>query len=234
MPVRGWLQEALDLFVLEESSSDYLFSRGADEDIQVKFGMKTWDSKRISSPSPSALFKKRYYYKGERLDGRIICPLFSPGGDLLGFEARDPDPNTENKSTRFLLDPYHLWSPIFIGMPEAMEKIWNGGDIWCVEGLFDVFAMRWVVPEKDAVVATLRAKMTDKHLLFFSRFLSDQALVRIIYDRDRSGEYGLQRAIYDLKSLGIPYKEVIYWGGNDPGKIWETYGEERVREMFAL
>ena len=67
-----------------------------------------------------------------------------------------------------------------------MPKIWSGGNVWIVEGLFDLLAMEWVVPETDAILGTFKAGMSHAHVEFLRRFCT--GLVNMVYDQDDAGQ----------------------------------------------
>jgi DNA primase len=116
--------------------------------------------------------------------------------------------------------------------PFAMEKIWKGGCVWLVEGVFDVLALDWIIPEEDVVLGTLRAKLSLNHLTFLKRFCISR--VNMVYDKDTAGRKGAYDAILNLKKVGIPYQQIPYRYGLDPGEIWDKGGEYLLKKAFFL
>jgi DNA primase len=155
----------------------------------------------------------------------------------LGFEGRSIH---EKKITDFRL-PEEKWCPFFLGLHSAMSRIWDGGDVWITEGLFDKCALEWAVPEKDAVLATVRAALSRPHVEFLRRFCRGR--VQMVYDLDETGrkatrgwvdERGQKRlgALELLQRAGLTCRDVPYRGAKDPGEIWNMGGAEAIRKVF--
>ena len=181
------------------------------------------------------------------LDGRLVCPAYSPRGDLIGFEARTWRIGEGKHITDYRL-PSAYWNPFFLGLtPETMQKIWEGGDVWVVEGLFDLAPMDRIVPKRDVVLATVRAKLSNAHIEFFRRHVrSPGQMVHLVYDNDETGKKqvfgwkdertGKERwgALKRLESVDppVPCQHVKYQG-KDPGEVWDKGGEEALFKTFA-
>lgn len=236
----GWLSEALSQCELTESVEGYLLGRGAKESSYQELGVVTWVHS-YKNPLGDERFRKHYSPpRGLNIEGWLVSPLYSPRGKVIGFEAR----NTRQKAlTEFLLQGAG-WSPIWLGLcPSVMERIWKGCDVWIVEGLFDMFPLQWAVPETDVVLATLRARLTNKHVEFLRRF--SKGWVNMVYDLDEQGRKathgwtdlsGKYRwgALDKLKRVGIKCRDVPYTGGKDPGEIWDKGGVAGIRAAFSM
>jgi DNA primase len=223
--MKNWLQKNLVICGLEDSARDYLQARAFEDSLIASLGIITWTLPQ--EPCTDNLFVNQFGEYGEELQDKLITPLRSPRGSLIGIEAR----SYIGKKTisRFLL-PAAEWNPIWIGSDISFNAIYNGSPVWVVEGLFDLAAIRRVLPKNSPVLASLRAKLTDKHLLFLKRFAS---YVNMVYDRDETGRNGTKRALYDLKNLGIPCRDVPYRGGKDPGDIWDKTGDYGLDQAFS-
>lgn len=233
-----WLTSHFTSLTLVEDHAGYFLGRGAKEESLARYGIKTW--KALADASPDEAFRGRYGDAGEWIaDSWALWPLFSPRGRILGFEGRKIP---EKRVTRYLL-PEAAWQPLWLGLvPDTMERIWNGADVWIVEGLFDLFAMEWVVPKGDVVLASLRAKLTDKHVEFLRRFC--KGWVQMVYDNDEAGRHGVHGfideqkkkrwgALQQLQRVGVRATEIVYQG-KDPGEIWNQGGAAAMRRAFPL
>lgn len=220
-----WLNESLSACTLTEPVEEYLLSRGAREASYLEMGIKTWQPP--SSQAPCELFRKRYGNRGERLQGCLVTPFHSPSGKLVGFEARR---TTKKWISDYRLMPECKWLPIWLGTNRAMQKLWDGGSVWVVEGLFDLFALEWVIPETDAVLASVRAALSYAHVQFLRRFAG---YVHMVYDEDETGREGNEKAIFSLNRVKVQCGEVRYCGGKDPGEIWDRGGEEALHLAFS-
>jgi hypothetical protein len=238
--VSKWLTEALRKCELEERTEGYLLGRGAREESYRALGCVTWEIPYNETPGDEIFRKKYGPPRGLNLHGWLVCPIYSPKGKVIGFEAR----NTERKALSEYLLPEAAWNPVWLGLtPEAMRKIWDGASVWVVEGLFDLFPLEWVVPPQDVVLGTLRAQLTDKHVEFLRRFC--RGWVHMAYDLDEQGrkatrgwtdDSGKYRwgALDKLKRVDILSREVPYTGGKDPGEIWDKGGVDALRKAFGL
>lgn len=244
MSMKAWLEESLASFSLTEEAEGYAMSRGLLGVRIQDIGAVLWDCKLVQSGATDPAFidpKKGHGPRGERLHGRLCFPIWSPRGQLLGVEARSWQ--GEKRVSQYLL-PEAGWSPVFIGLtPAAMTRIWDGGDVWIVEGVYDMGSMEHVVPTRDTVLSTLRARVSPAHAEFLRRFCRGR--VRLAYDNDPTGRKqthgykdeatGKHRwgAVESLTQLGVRAADVPYRGGKDPSEIWEQGGVDGLRRAFS-
>ncbi len=236
----AWLSEALTEMTLTEPVEGYLYGRGAKEETVRELGCVTWRAGESLSQEPLWLQRTGPDGRGEWLDNWLIMPLLGPRGQVLGFEGR----RTDVKKFSRWLTPDAAWNPVFAGLtPTAMQKIWAGGDIWIVEGIFDLFALQWAIPDKDVVLASVTATLNRRQVEFLRRFC--KGWVHMAYDNDASGKKGTHDwvddegktrwgAIRKLEHVGLRCRDVKYSGGKDPGEIWDRAGAEGVRAAFSL
>ncbi len=230
----NWLAEALQECHLTEEVEGYLLGRGAKESTIREEGIVTWSA--LKSPAPDIQFQQWFGKCGEKLTGYLICPMYSPKGEVIGFESR----NIHQKIIRDYRMPEAAFQPFWLGTRRAILKMWEGGDVWIVEGLFDLCPLEWAIPEKDAVLASVRAKLTMSHVEFLRRFCRGR--VNMVYDQDDSGRKGTfgfidesgkkQMGALDwLRRVGLQCRDIPY-EGKDPGVIWDTGGVSAVRNTF--
>jgi hypothetical protein len=233
----NWLTEALKGCTLTEEVEGYLLGRGAKEDTIREEGMVTWFP--LEHPTPDPEFEKWFGRYGEKLSGFLVCPMYSPRGEVIGFEAR----HTKQKLIRDYRLPEEAHQTFWLGTRRAVLKLWEGGDAWIVEGLFDLCPMEWVIPDKDAVLASVRAKLSVSHVEFLRRFC--RGTVNMVYDCDSAGRKGTfgfvdetgkrQKGALDwLKRVGLNCRDIPYEGGKDPGVIWDKGGAPAVRAAFRF
>jgi hypothetical protein len=250
--VNVWLDRALRVAHEElqerEDVEGYLLGRGIPEEMIEGLGMGVWPEcfPEDQGTAPEQDFVHRHGPQGlpgvprtTPLSGSLVTPLRSARGALLGFEARGIE---EKKLTRYLL-PGVGWQPILIGLPFEMERLWAGGDVWIVEGLFDMGGLRQAIPEKDLVLASLRARLTDLHVEFLRRHC--RGVVNMLYDNDETGQHGMHDwwddtgkrrwgALSRLRKAGVECRAIPYRGGKDPGEIWERLGTEGLRKALHI
>lgn len=230
-----WLNDVIQQRFLSEEVEEYLLGRGLKESFIKSEKMFSWILPK--EPVPDPVFVKRYGEYGEALKGMSLCPIWSPKGVAIGFEAR----SIKQKYISDYRLPEAYWNPFWIGTCGAMDKIWSGGDVWIGEGLFDIAPLEWVVPDSDAVLASVRAKLSFRHVNFLKRFC--QGWVHMVYDRDEAGRNGVLGytdqtgkhhwgALDVLRYNGLKCRDVMYRGGKDPGEIWDRGGLKAVKEAF--
>ena len=119
--MRAWLERALERSVLTEEARYYLLGRGATAEIIKDWKIKCFDIP--DEPCPYVPLHKHYGQFFERVEGKVIYPLYSPRGKLLGFDSRSVD---QKDNLRFLMDDAH-WNPTWVGMPAGMgsSRFWK-------------------------------------------------------------------------------------------------------------
>jgi hypothetical protein len=216
---------------LSQGTEEYLWGRGATDESIARLGLKTWE------PLPSEPEIPGWRYKrGEDFRGWLTTPLYSPAGTFLGFDLRCLE---KKEFQRVFLRPTK-WCPVFIGH-SSFPIIWNGGDVYICEGLFDLFALEWGVPPGSAILATGPARLTKAQVDFLIRFLKGTA--KLCFDNDATGlrassgwvdDGGKHHsgALQNLSRAGIPVYNVHY-RAKDPGKVWEDEGAAGCRAAFS-
>jgi DNA primase len=238
-----WLNESLlsAASSVSEAVEGYVLGRGLPERTFRNMGIGVWEPP--ATDAPFADFRQKFGARGEHVAGWLSIPVRSPRGALLGVEFRRWD---GEKAVR----KYHLadasWNPLFHGeWPVSLHKIWQGGDVWLVEGIFDMCISR-IVPDRDVVLATGGAAVSRQHLDFLSRFLSSKAMLRLTYDNDETGQRQAT-GFYDdrtkrqvpsvpdrFRRVGVNCTVTRYAGGKDPGEIWERGGYSALRAAFRI
>lgn len=220
MTLREWLEAALAQSELTEEARYYLLGRGATPEVIDAWKITCFNPPEEPCPDESL---KRFGPCFEIFEGKVIYPLFSPRGKLLGFDSRSVD---QKDLIRFLLPDAH-WTVTWVGMPFAMPGVWEGKTLYIVEGIFDVFALQHAVTD-GVVMGSGPARLSFKQTEFLRRWASD---VGIVYDRDDTGKRGTELALKNLRYHGVSCREIPY-RGKDPGDIWDIGGVEAIREAF--
>lgn len=235
-PTRSWLIEGLSSCGLGDDCEGYLYGRGATEDAIQVMGIKEWTPP--ATECPDYTFRKKYGPRGEALTGYVAIPFLSPSGLLFGVEFRC----WQEKIIMDFRLPDAEWIPGIINAPEAAYRMWNGGPIWVVEGVYDLFAIRRSVPSTHAVISTVRAGMDKATQNFIKRFC--KSCVIMAYDNDSTGrrvtngwidkntgkrKYGV---VERLQREGIRVVNYSY-RGKDPGEVWSAGGQTALKEEFG-
>jgi hypothetical protein len=121
----------------------------------------------------------------------LSIPVRSPRGTLIGVDFRTW--GEEKKTVREFRLPEAAWNPTFTGVwPESLARIWAGGDVWIVEGLFDL-ALARVIPAKDVALATVRVTPCPSPPLLRHRRGWGEAENRLDRSQDRQAVCGGSR-----------------------------------------
>jgi hypothetical protein len=231
----GWKKD------LSEEAEGYVLGRGLPEWLMLEIGVGLVSPSQ--DPAPDELFRKRNGPCAEWRRGWLSAPIWAPRGSLLGVEFRRWD--GEKGMQEFRLSEAST-APAFLGLtPTTFDKIWKGGDVWLVEGLFDL-ALTHAVPEKDVVLACGTARVSRNHINFLSRFLGRGAMVHIAFDEDETGvshvlgyedektNRRVPGVLERLERAQVERRHVRYRGGKDPGEIWESGGRPALQSSFGL
>lgn len=246
--MQKWLEEVRKASTLSDDHRDYCLRRGAKKETLARLGLFTWEADYYPTleeeGTEASFFIEKFGPTGSGggwktdLNGWLAIPIESPTGLTLGFEFR----NTSQKDVR----KFHLerskWNPVWVGIQGQMEKIISGSNVVVVEGVFDLFAMEWAVPDSYVVLSTERAGFTWEHKRFIRRWLHPGAYLNLVYDNDAAG----QRAVFgdeemkmwgiieSLRSEGVDKVRSVKYKGKDPGDLWDQGGPELLRSSFKF
>lgn len=223
--VSSWIEQGFA--PLSNEHKKYLKTRGVDSKTSVSFF--TWEPPRSACPCPR--FSASFGVTGRRIRGNLVTPIYSPRGILIGMEARSFNPDGSKKVLQYRTDQAQ-WNPYFLGAEKAFQALWDGCDVWVVEGIFDLVALEKVVPKSDAVICTLRAGMDGNSVNMITRFASPLNTIYIAYDNDETGQAKGEWLKSRLTSLGAR-SYLCRYRGKDPNEVWKAGGEPLLRKMFG-
>lgn len=224
-----WLTVLLNSMPLSNTHKSYLQTRGVNETTNIDF--KTFSNDHnIQIPCPR--FKHSFGIRGERLNDCLIIPVKCPRDLIIGFEARTWDLLGNKKVYKYMLDRSQ-WLPTLIGSKDVVEALWGGGDVYLVEGVFDLVALKRVIHHPNAIGCTLRAGIDDLTLSLIERFASKMTTVFMCYDNDSTGRLKNKDAIFRLSKIGVRANDVKY-RGKDPNELWTAQGDLGIRRYFMF
>lgn len=241
--MREWLTQAIleSAFDLPDEAQGYILGRGLPKTLAEEMRVGVWRPPSEASPDP--VFNKRNGERGHYREDWLTVPMWSPRGVLLGVEFRTWEGEKEVRDYRL---PEAKWIPAYMGLtPSALQRIWDGGDVWLVEGVFDI-SLQHAVPKTDVVLACGTARVSRSQMDFLARFLAPEARVHVIFDMDETGRRQIKGFTDEatgkwipgvparLERVGIRSLAPEYRGGKDPGEIWEQGGRSALHESFNL
>jgi DNA primase len=161
----------------------------------------------------------------DRFSGRVMFPIHSLSGQVLGFGGRIL--KTDAKTAKYLNSPeseiYHK-SRIVYGIFQARKAITQEEKCYLVEGYTDVMSLHEASIEN--VVASSGTSLTQEQVRLIKRFTPN---ITILYDGDAAGIKASLRGIDIVLEEGMNVKIVLLPEGEDP----DSYSKKVSNEEFT-
>lgn len=223
------------------AADDYLAQRGVAKEIIKKYGFgfapDSWDyiyrrltqkhgEKRLEA---AGLIQPRKTGNGyyDRFRNRLIIPIHSDTGTILGFGGRSldgSDPKYLNSPESELFNKSRLLYNLHRSK-DAMRRIDRA---ILVEGYFDAIAIDHAgVP---GVVASMGTSLTTGQASVLRRYTRR---VVIAYDGDDAGRNATLRAAPILLSAGLHVEALDLHGEKDPDSLVQKHGTDRFLEVLS-
>jgi DNA primase len=233
-------QFAENLFNSDEGINvglSYFRERGFNQNILRKFEVG-YSSEKRDAFTKKALedgYRKDFLVKSglsiehedyvfDRFAGRVMFPIHSLSGQVLGFGGRIL--KTDAKTAKYLNSPeseiYHK-SRILYGIYQARKSITQLDKVYLVEGYTDVMSLHEVGIEN--VVASSGTSLTQEQVRLVRRFTPN---ITILYDGDAAGIKASIRGIDIVLEEGMNVKIVLLPDGEDP----DSYSRKVSNEEF--
>lgn len=160
----------------------------------------------------------------DRFSGRILFPVHSLSGQILGFGGRTlkSDPKTAKYINSPESDIYHK-SRIVYGIFQARKAITKEDKCFLVEGYTDVLSLHEAGIEN--VVASSGTALTVEQVRLIKRFTRN---ITIIYDGDEAGIKASLRGIDIVLEEGMNVKIVLLPDSEDP----DSYSKKVSNQEF--
>lgn len=220
----------------------YFSERGFRENILKKFGIG-YSPERSDTLSKAAVadgYRKEYLFKTglsiereerifDRFHGRVIFPIHSLSGQVLGFGGRIL--KTDPKAAKYLNSPesdiYHK-SKIVYGIFQARKAIIKEDKCYLVEGYTDVLSVHEAGIEN--VVASSGTALTQEQVRLIKRFTQN---ITILYDGDAAGIKASLRGIDLVLEEGMNVRIVLLPDGEDPDSLSKKLSVEEFTKYLA-
>jgi DNA primase len=212
---RGFLQTTLKKFEVGYSfeKRDAFSRKALDDGYKQDYLLKTG----LSIQHEDHIF--------DRFSGRVIFPIHSLSGQVLGFGGRIL--KTDAKAAKYLNSPeseiYHK-SRIVYGIFQARKAITRDDRCYLVEGYTDVLSLHEANIEN--VVASSGTSLTQEQVRLIKRFTPN---ITILYDGDAAGIKASIRGIDIVLEEGMNVKIVLLPDGEDP----DSYSKKVSNEDFT-
>lgn len=219
----------------------YLKNRGLTQEIietfKIGFSPEGWDNLVkyfLSKKAPMALtqslgltrqkpYKKEYY---DIFRNRIMFPILSPKGEVLGFGAR----TIANENPKYLNSPesevFHKGKVLY-GLNEAAKHIRIEDQVIVVEGYMDLVTL-YQYGFKN-VVASLGTALTLEHAKLLKRSTKN---ILVLFDSDQAGQFAQERSLPILLNEGLLPKSISLGDSKDPDEFLRKHGADAFRDKL--
>lgn len=220
----------------------YLKERGFRDDIIEKFNLGyspdtrdafTKEAKKngykLDFLVKTGLTIKKDNYTFDRFHSRIIFPIHSLSGQVLGFGGRIL--RKEEKTAKYLNSPesdIYQKSQILYGLYYAKNAIVKQDKCLLVEGYTDVVSLHQAGVEN--VVASSGTALTNDQIRLIKRFTKQ---VTVLYDGDEAGIKASLRGIDLILEEGMNVKIVLFPEGEDPDSFAKSKSASELKEFLS-
>ncbi len=222
----------------------YFHHRGLSDDIIRRFGLgycldewsaftdhalKSGYSETVLEKTGLTIFKEDTGKRYDRFRGRVMFPIYSISGRVLGFSGRVL--SSEKQAAKYVNSPdsdIYNKSRILYGLFQARTAIAKAGKCYLVEGNVDVISMHQSGVENT--VASCGTSLTTEQIRLIKRYTPN---VTVLYDGDSAGIKAALRAVDLLFAEGMHVRLVLFPDGEDPDSYAQKYGSSALQDYLA-
>ena len=220
----------------------YFKERGFTEETIKKFGLgyspDEWDA--FTSEAIRKGYKLEFLEKTglsivkeekqfDRFKGRVMFPIQSMSGRVLGFGGRIL--SNDKKVAKYLNSPeseiYHK-SKVLYGIYHAKQAIAKEDNCFLVEGYTDVIQFNQSGIEN--VVSSSGTALTPEQIRLINRLTRN---ITVLFDADPAGLRASIRGIDLILEQGMNVKICTFPEGEDPDSFARKHSEEEIREYLS-
>ncbi|MFC2110631.1 DNA primase [Bacteroidota bacterium] len=166
----------------------------------------------------------------DRFKGRVLFPIQSMSGRVLGFGGRIL--KADKKAAKYLNSPesdiYHK-SKVLYGIYHAKQAIAKEDRCFLVEGYTDVISMHQAGVEN--VVASSGTALTPDQIRLVRRLTPN---ITVLFDGDAAGIRASIRGIDLILEQGMNVKVLIFPEGDDPDSFSKKVSKEELTEYLDV
>ncbi len=198
------------------------------KDAFTEYALEKGYSKEILLSSGLSIFPDNTPGGIDRFRERVIFPIQSFSGRVLGFGARLLRNNV--KTAKYLNSPeteiYHK-SAVLYGLNHSKQAISKNNLCLLVEGYMDVIAMHQAGIEN--VVSSSGTALTTAQIKLIKRLTEN---VTILFDGDAAGIKASFRSIDLLLAEGMNIRVLLFPDGDDPDSFARKHPQEYVEQFI--
>ena len=186
---------------------------------------KGYDLKYLASTGLTIVKESKQF---DRFKGRVIFPIHSMSGRILGFGGRIL--TADKKAAKYLNSPesdiYHK-SKILYGLFQAKKEIAKKDNCFLVEGYTDVISFHQSGVEN--VVASSGTALSSDQIRLVNRLTKN---ITVLFDGDAAGIRASIRGIDIILEQGMNVKVVQFPDGEDPDSFAKSHSDSEVKEYL--
>ncbi len=222
----------------------YFHGRGLSDEVIKRFGLgfcldewsnftdhalKNGYSLQVLEKTGLTIVKEDTGKQYDRFRGRVMFPIYSVSGRVLGFSGRVL--TSEKQAAKYVNSPdsdIYNKSRVLYGLYQARTAIAKADKCYLVEGNVDVISMHQSGVENT--VASCGTSLTTEQIRLIKRYTSN---VTVLYDGDKAGVKAALRAIDLLFAEGMHVRLVLFPDDEDPDSYAQKYGSTQLQEFLA-
>ncbi len=223
----------------------YFRQRGFRDDLIKKFQLgfcpdkydAQWQAAKAEGYNEDYILKTGLCIRNEqgktydRFRNRVIFPIHTISGKVVGFGGRVLDSRTKGVSIKYQNSPesviYSKKRELY-GLFFAKKAIVKEDLCYLVEGYTDVMAMHQQGVEN--VVASSGTALTHEQIRLIHRFTEN---ITVIYDGDAAGIKASQRGIDMLLAEGMTVRLLLLPDGDDPDSFARKHTATEYQQYLA-
>lgn len=194
----------------------------------TEFALNKGYSKEILEKSGLSIFPENSPSGIDRFRERVMFPIHSFSGRVLGFGARILKNNI--KTAKYLNSPeteiYHK-SNVLYGLNQSKQAISRKNICLLVEGYMDVISLH--LSGIENVVASSGTSLTTEQIKLIKRLTEN---VTILFDGDNAGIKASFRSIDMLLTEGMNIRVLLFPEGDDPDSFARKHPQEYVEKFI--
>ena len=166
--------------------------------------------------------------KFDRFRGRVIFPIHSLTGRVLGFGGRTL--SQDKKTAKYLNSPesevYHK-SQVLYGLYQAKAHIAKANNCYLVEGYTDVIQFHQAGIKN--VVASSGTALTEQQIRLIQRLTPN---ITVLFDGDDAGIRASIRGIDMILEQGMQVKVCTFPDGEDPDSFAKAHNQDQIEAFL--
>jgi DNA primase len=186
---------------------------------------KGYDLKYLASTGLTIVKENKQF---DRFKGRVMFPIHSMSGRILGFGGRIL--TADKKAAKYLNSPesdiYHK-SKILYGIYQAKKEIAKQDNCFLVEGYTDVISFNQSGIEN--VVASSGTALSSDQIRLVNRLTKN---ITVLFDGDAAGIRASIRGIDLILEQGMNVKVVQFPDGEDPDSFAKSHSDIELKEYL--